>query len=712
MVPDKVKSHMQKTLNAMREQSAFGRRQGQMTMFAEVSKTIFGVYQQSDQPHRALVVEGQTGAGKTLGYLLPTIVSAIALKKHVVVATANVALQQQIINHDLPRLRRAGLQFEHAFVAGRGRYFCRRDAEALVTDQDSADLLSDELHVQRTRDVQDKVEQLITLFDANRWNGLKDDYPGKTNLDSPWWSQVSANRDTCSRQNCAYYHDCAFFRARKDVRDAQVIVTNHAMLYADRLHVDAEMRLLPPAQDTILVFDEAHHIRDTFRSALAASLDFAELSRIDRYHGRYINHLQSLVNGATLNIGDVNGLADTIRADFKALSSHSSLILDLLHGYLDEPAERGHAVRKTRLHRFEAGKLPESLQLLIADQLLPVLEGLNDACNKVLNKVTDAKSKVISDDSRLHNYHGSLRNLQQALQHAMDACVLLKAEINPKQGIARWALRHSETRTDVSMNATPIHIGRQFEREILTPNFATILTSATLQSLGSFRRFSEQLCLYQKDGVQFLVIESPFDYSNAEVVTFKSLPEPSFNNEQQHTRAILKRFSDDIKGHNAVLMLFASRRQMDAFVEALPRALQKDALVQYSAPRDSLIRDHKKRIDQGQRSILIGCQSFSEGLDLPAEYLTWVGIAKLPFADVNCPIAAAESEFIAAQGLHPFALIALPDASRRLIQCVGRLMRSQSCHGQVVIYDSRLQTKTYGKQLLQCLPAMRQKVIA
>lgn len=439
---------------------------------------------------------------------------------------------------------------------------------------------------------------------------------------------------------------------------------------------------------------------------------FAELSRIDRYHGRYINHLQSLVNGATLNIGDVNALADTMRADFKALSGHTGLILDLLHGYLNEPPASGHFHKKQTLYRFKTGKLPESLHLLIADQVLPVLEGLNDACNKVLHKVTDAKSKIVSEDSRLHNYYGSLRNLQQALQQAMDACVLLKAEINPKQGIARWALRHSETLTDVSMNAAPIHIGRQFEREIITPTFATILTSATLQSLGSFRRFSEQLCLYQKDGVQFLVVESPFDYSKAEVVTFKSLPEPNFNNEQQHTQAILKRFAKDIEGHNAALMLFASRRQMAAFVAALPHTLQKEALIQYSAPRDSLIRGHKQRIDSGKRSILIGCQSFSEGLDLPADYLTWVGIAKLPFADVNCPIAAAESEFITAQGLHPFALIALPDASRRLIQCVGRLMRSQECHGQVVIYDSRLQTKSYGKQLLQCLPAMRRRVEA
>lgn len=714
MVPEKVKSLMQKTLNAMREQTGFSSRKGQMIMFAEVAKTIHGVYQETDQPHRALVVEGQTGAGKTLGYLLPAICSAIALKKHVVVATANVALQQQIINHDLPRIRKAGLQFEHAFVAGRGRYFCRRDAEALVNDHDSADLLSDADTVQRTQAVQKRVGELITLFDANRWNGLKDDYSGKASLDTPWWPHVSANRDTCSRQNCAYYHDCAFFRARKDVREARVIVTNHAMLYADRLHVDAEMRLLPSPDNSILVFDEAHHIRDTFRSSLAASLDFAELSRIDRYHGRYINHIQSLVNSTPLSVGDVNLLADTMRADFKALSGHCSLAIDLVGAYLNQPdaAKKGASLATSTSYRFEAGALPQGLHQLIGEQLMPVLEGLNDACNKVLGKVTEGKSKVISDDSRLHNYYGSLRNLQQSLQQALDACVLLKSDINPKQGIARWVMRHSETRTDISLNATPIQIGRQFERDIVTPTFATIFTSATLQTLGNFRRFSEQLCLYQKDGVQFLVVESPFDYSKAEVVTFKSLPEPHFKNEQAHTRAILQRVTTDLKGHSAALMLFASRRQMEAFADALPSALRDDALVQYSAPRDALIREHKRRIDSNKRSILIGCQSFSEGLDLPAHYLTWVGIAKLPFADVNCPIAAAESEFIAAQGLHPFALIALPDASRRLIQCVGRLMRSQECYGRVVIYDSRLQSKAYGKQLLKCLPAMRQRVVA
>lgn len=709
MVPQKVKALMQKTLNAMRDEGSFNSRKGQMIMFAEVAKTIHGIHQSGDQPHRALVVEGQTGAGKTLGYLLPAIVSAIALKKHVVVATANVALQQQIMNHDLPRLRKASLPFEQAFVAGRGRYFCRRDAEAFVTDSHAADLLTDSDEVARTRKVQDQVEQLIQQFDSNRWNGLKDDYPGKANLDTPWWGQINANRDTCSRQSCAYYHDCAFFNARKDVRDAQVIVTNHAMLYADMLHVDAEMRLLPAAENTILVFDEAHHIRDTFRSALAASLDFSELSKIDKYSGRLLNHIQSLVNGAQLNVVDVNALTEQMRDDFKSLASHAGLVIDLAAGYLgDEPVTR----YKKPIHRFEEGQLPSSLHLLISDQMLPTLEGLHESCQKVLSKVTEAKSKIIADDSRLQNYYSSIRNLAQSIEQAMQACVLLKSEINPKYGIARWLVRHSDMRVDISLNATPIQIGRQFEREILTPTFATIFTSATLQTLGNFRRFSEQLSLYQKDGVAFLVVESPFDYSKAEVVTFRTLPEPSFKNEALHTAAILKRFLNDLDQHRAALMLFASRRQMQAFADALPVSIKEDTLVQYTGTRDSLIRTHKKRIDAGKRSVLIGCQSFSEGLDLPAEYLTWVGIAKLPFADINCPIAATESELITAQGLHPFAMIALPETSRRLVQCVGRLMRSQACYGQVVIYDSRLQTKGYGKQLLSCLPPMRQKVVS
>ena len=709
MVPEKVKALMQKTLNAMRDGGGFSSRKGQMIMFAEVAKTIHGVHQSKDQAHRALVVEGQTGAGKTLGYLLPAIVSAIALKKHVVVATANVALQQQIINHDLPRLRKSGLHFEQAFVAGRGRYFCRRDAEAFVTDSDAADLLMDNEEVKRTRKTQDQVEHLITQFDSNRWNGLKDDYPGKANLDVPWWGQISANRDTCSRQSCAHYHDCAFFNARKDVREAQVIVTNHAMLYADMLHVDAEMRLLPAAENTILVFDEAHHIRDTFRNALAAKLDFNELSKIDRHSGKLINHIQSLVNSAQLNVTDVNALTERMREDFKTLSMNAGLVIDLAAGYLgDEPVT---PYRKP-LHRFEEGKLPESLHLLISEQMFPALEGLHEAIQKVLGKITEAKSKTIADDSRLQNYSASIRNLGQSIDHAMQACVLLKSEINPRHGVARWLLRHSDMRVDVSLNATPIQVGRQFEREIVTPTFATIFTSATLQTLGNFRRFSEQLSLYPKDGVAFLVIESPFDYSKAEVITFRDLPEPSFKNEALHTAAIVKRFAKDIDKHEAALMLFASRRQMQAFTDALPKSLHSEILVQYSATRDSLIREHKKRIDAGKRSILIGCQSFSEGLDLPAEYLTWVGIAKLPFADVNCPIAAAESEFISALGMHPFAMIALPDTSRRLVQCVGRLMRSQACHGQVVIYDSRLQNKGYGKQLLSCLPPMRQRIVS
>lgn len=709
MVPDSVKKTMQAALNQLRTSPGFSSRKGQMTMFAEVAKTLFGVHQADGQPHRALVVEGQTGAGKTLGYLLPAIVSAIHLKKHVVVATANVALQQQIMNHDLPKLRKAGLQFEQAFVAGRGRYFCRRDAESFATNQDAPDLLSDEADNQRIKQDQSHVEQLIQLFDANQWNGLKDDFKGKINLDQPWWSQVRANRDTCSRRNCPYFNDCAFFKARQDVRDAQVIVTNHAMLYADMLHVQAEMRLLPPAKDSIFVFDEAHHIRDTFRGALATELNFEVLSKLDRHSGRLVNHVQSLINGAQLDVVNANGLAERMRDDFKSLSLATNLLLDLAHSHFNSSSQHSRG-GSHQVHRFDHGVLPPGIHEAIGEQLQPALEGLNGACQRVAEKIKEAQEKAISDDSRLQNYLASLRNLHQTVQDTLNACVLLKAEINPKQGVARWLTRHSELRIDVTLSATPIQVGRQFEREIVTPAFATLFTSATLQSLGSFRRFSEQLSLYQKDGVQYLVVASPFDYQRATLVTYRDLPEPNYANEKAHTQAIRKQFSKDIGEHKAALLLFASRRQMQAFVELLPARLASDALVQYTSPRDQLIQRHKKRVDSGKRSLLIGCQSFAEGLDLPGDYLTFLGIAKLPFADIQCPIAASESEFIEAQGLHPFAVIALPDTGRRLVQAVGRLMRSQQCYGEIHIYDSRLQTKRYGQQLLRSLPPMRQQV--
>lgn len=708
MIPTKVKQQMQRTLESMRDTPGFRSRRGQMIMFAEVAKAIHGVYQEQAEQHRSIVVEGQTGAGKTLGYLLPALCSALALKKQVVVATANVALQQQIINHDLPRLRKAGLTFEQAFVAGRGRYFCKRDATAFVTDDAAPDLLSDADEVRRSREDQSRVEQLITLFDSGKWNGLKDDFPGSTSLDQPWWSQINANRDTCSRRNCEYFHDCAFFKARQDIGDAHVVVTNHAMLYADRLHVQADMRLLPAAEDSILIFDEAHHVRDSFRSSLAAELDFSLLSRLDHNSGRLLSHIKSLNSGAELGITDIDERTDSMRSDFKALNVACAQVIEIADSLFGDQAVTPY---RKPLHRFEQGALPDALLVLLGDHIQPALDGLMRHTEQVTAKIKDKQERAIADDMRLQNYLGSLRNLQQTLQAALDACVLLKAPVDARRGIARWLLRRSSNRVDVSLHAAPINVGRQFEREIITPSFATVFTSATLQSLGNFRRFSEQLSLYQKDGVQFLVVESPFDYAKAECLTFRTLPEPSFHNEAAHTSAVLERFADDIGEHKAILMLFSSRRQMQSFSDALPAPLKADAQVQYSATRDSLIRSHKKRVEAGKRSILIGCQSFSEGLDLPAEYLTFVGIAKLPFADINCPIAASESEFLEAQGLHPFALIMLPDASRRLVQCVGRLMRSHDCYGRVVIYDSRVQTKPYGRQLLNCLPPMLQRVI-
>ena len=230
--------------------------------------------------------------------------------------------------------------------------------------------------------------------------------------------------------------------------------------------------------------------------------------------------------------------------------------------------------------------------------------------------------------------------------------------------------------------------------------------SATLRSLNSFSRLQEMSGLKEKAGDRFVALDSPFNHcEQGKIVIPRMRVEPSIDNEEQHIAEMAAFFRKQVesKKHLGMLVLFASGRAMQRFLDYVTD-LRLMLLVQGDQPRYRLVELHRKRVANGERSVLVGLQSFAEGLDLKGDLLSQVHIHKIAFPPIDSPVVITEGEWLKSLNRYPFEVQSLPSASFNLIQQVGRLIRSHGCWGEVVIYDKRLLTKNYGKRLLDALP--------
>ena len=279
--------------------------------------------------------------------------------------------------------------------------------------------------------------------------------------------------------------------------------------------------------------------------------------------------------------------------------------------------------------------------------------------------------------------------------------------------LARWLELHPDKEGDFIVNVSPLEAGWKLDQQIWSRCIGAVLTSATMRALNSFRFFCQQAGVSDKeqDGTRFLALASPFDYANnAELVIPKMKLEPSAD---QFTDSLCEILPSLIAENKANLVLFASYWQMNQVAETLSKKFIKKGWalqVQGDASRTKILNKHKTLVQCGKTSVLFGTGSFSEGLDLPGELLENLIITKIPFAVPTSPVEQAHSEYIEHKGGNPFMQITVPEASKKLIQSVGRLLRKEKDSGRVVILDRRIVTKRYGQALLDSLPPFKRNI--
>ncbi|PMR73475.1 ATP-dependent DNA helicase DinG [Billgrantia endophytica] len=702
MLDEALRGEIQGAYRRVLEAQGLTPRYGQRLMIAEIARTLGGI--EADESGKrtsdehVCVLEAGTGTGKTLAYLLAALPVAKARDKRLVIATATVALQEQVLHQDLPALKaHSGLDFHYALAKGRGRYLCVARLEQSmdgVADNPTLSLFEQSLVQESGDNFQALVQEMADAYGSGRWEGDRESW--SDSIDDTDWRRLTIDHRQCTNRRCGHFAACAFFRARRDLESADVIVANHDLVLAD-LSLGGGV-VLPPPADCIYVFDEGHHLPD---KALTHFAHRVGVGGALRWLGSLKKSLTEL-NQALAVQPTVARLLATLPEAIAALEPRLGEAFALGHQLAGRPRGLGDD-EENHQYRFEMGRVPDGLREHAGTLLVAFAE---------LTRTLETMSDILRESLDPDKHTGLAREQAEAwlpllaLLHgrALEAHGLWQAyadvDTEGEPPYARWmTLERFGGDAELVFSASPVSAAPTLARTLWGSCYGAVVTSATLTALGRFERLQERAGLANRYRYQRL--PSPFDYSRAVLSVPREAVDPA--DREAHERAIVE-FVGGLGEREAVLMLFSSRMQLRAVEKALPATQRERVLAQDRLPKRELIERHRARVDAGKGSIIFGLASFAEGIDLPGDYLTHVVITRLPFAVPDDPVGATLAEWIESQGGNPFMRISVPDASIKLVQACGRLIRKEADQGRITLLDRRVLTRRYGRALLDALP--------
>lgn len=715
MVDKAVKEKIQSAYSQFLEAKSLKPRYGQKLMIADIARTLsnisIDVEGVRDSDNHICVIEAGTGTGKTVAYLLATLPVAKALGKKVVISTATVALQEQIVNKDLPEVKRnTDLSFNFTLAKGRGRYLCLSKLDRLLMDSDAYNTFNQALYEDEYPTVDDQAvtiyNSMVDAMSAGKWDGDRDNWP--TEIEQDIWSPVTTNHRECTGRRCSNVTSCSFFKAREAIDNFDCIVANHDLVLADLALGGGA--ILPDPKETIYIFDEGHHLPE---KALG---HFAYHARVNST-SKWLDQNQKVLSSM---LGDISGAGNV---DHYAEQLPSALlgakkVMDRIYPYCQQLFDEQLLTEENTFkregdaqrYRFENGVV-DSVLVDYATEVYQEFDRLNKLVGKVITEIQAALEDGYSAVPRvdLETWLSVVITWQARTETTKQLWYTYCGADQPSDSVplARWiTLLEFNGSIDFEVCSSPILAAYTLKNSLWDHCFGAVITSATLAALGRFDRFMMRAGTSSKH--HYGIMPSPFDFSKA------TLQVPSFsieaNNALLHTENIIQYLPTLLDQNEGVLVLFSSRRQMLDVYNSLSQHWQEMILMQGDHSKQEMINQHKKAIDQGKGSILFGLASFAEGVDLPGDYCRHVVIAKLPFSVPDDPVEASLSEWVESKGGNPFMEIAVPDASIKLVQSCGRLLRSENDTGIITILDKRLVSKRYGKALLSALPAYQKKL--
>lgn len=717
---DDVKQQIQQAYRDVLAGKDVRARYGQRLMIAEIARYMGEITDNDGQrtsPPAACVVEAGTGTGKTLAYLIAAIPVAKALGKTLVISTATVALQDQIVLKDLPDLRKhSKLDFSWTLAKGRGRYLCMSHLEARLHDEGHGDsdtmplfLLDQPMDDEAASRI--TFEKMLATYGSREWDGDRDHWPEQ--IPDDIWRQVTTDHRQCTNRHCAYFDSCAFFDARKDLDDADVVVANHDLVLADLALGGGA--ILPEPENALFIFDEAHHLPDKALNHFAASVPLNSTRQWLKQLSQALVKMQPWLPGGSQAAKAVEKI------------STSGRDLDIALGRVYEEIEQNtgwefNDERRSAQWRYPDGELPEAVAELAAETRIVtagLVRHLGTLVDELQSAFDERKDPELDRDTAdswypvIGAFHSRAEEQLRLWAAWCESGPVIpqndeSAEAAPvvRKGPppARWAVRqrwdHAE---DITLFSSPVLADNLLYSRLWSRVYGAVLTSATLTALGRFDRLRSRAGL--PEASRYLVVPSSFRYgemATVEVPAMAAMP-----TDDGFAEALIKRLPDLWAGEKATLVLFTSRRQMQQVRDALAPDYPELILTQDDMAKNEVLRTHCSRVDEGRPSVLFGVASFAEGIDLPGKYLHHVVITRLPFSVPDDPIEASLAEWVTQRGGNPFMEITVPDASVKLVQAVGRLLRTEQDTGRVTILDRRIVARRYGQLLLDALPPFR-----
>ena len=690
MLTEDQKDEIQAAYLQLIEQRGFHLRQCQKQMIAEVARTLAGTASPHESELPVSIIEAGTGTGKTLAYLIPAISLARSLNRKLVVSTATVALQEQIMFRDLPDLaRHSGLAFSSALAKGRRRYICLANLDRVFRGQARLGLNDGPAETLSVSDIE-LYEAMSRSLGEGHWDGEFDSWPAA--VDATTRTRLSTDYSQCLGRRCSAYRECVFFRARKQVGQADVIVANHDLVLADLM---AGASVLPDPEDCFFIFDEAHHLPGKATQHLSHSLPLNSTR----------DWLVQMPDVVEELLSDVDPAIEVkTRPLLVAVTNAARACGDLLErcsALLD-----GLPSVKSRQFRFRYGRLDEGLRSL-AQALEEVSRKLSGNLEQAHGLAEDALETVDELDRQpLEAVCLQLKHLHARADNARGLwAAYSRQDVDEAPPLARWTSR-GEKNGDLTLHASPVMVADDLDTLIWQRCSAAVLTSATLSVAGDFTRFREQVGLPETAGC--ISLASPFHFQEKAVLSVPPMDcDPG--DQEAHCRKLVELLPQLVSPGLGNLVIFTAWQQLRAVQAGLSQEFLETLLCQQEMSKQELLRHHRERVDKGLTSVIFGVASFAEGIDLPGNYCAHVIITRLPFTVPDDPVFATLCEWFDSQHRNAFNQISLPDATLRLVQASGRLLRTEEDSGRITVLDRRLVTRSYGRRMLAALPPYRRQ---